>query len=74
MTHVCKINGIDRYEWLYSEAGHGKGPADGIGATVKRMADTHVARGRNIDSAKDMLAILSDSDTKILHKLVSILY
>lgn len=71
MIHVCKVNGIDQFEWLYTEAGHGKGPADGIGATVKRMADTHVARGRNVDAAKDIVALLSDSETKILYKMVS---
>jgi cell division septum initiation protein DivIVA len=28
--------------WIYTEAGHGKGPCDGIGGTVKRMADEAV--------------------------------
>ncbi|XP_078616892.1 uncharacterized protein LOC144885097 [Branchiostoma floridae x Branchiostoma japonicum] len=34
--------------WNYFEAGHGKGPCDGVGGTAKRMADDAVKR----DSAK----------------------
>lgn len=31
--------------WNYFESGHGKGPCDGLGGTVKRMADEAVRRG-----------------------------
>ncbi|CAG2209514.1 unnamed protein product [Mytilus edulis] len=31
--------------WNYFEAGHGKGPCDGLGGTIKRMADEAVKRG-----------------------------
>ena len=31
--------------WNYFEAGHGKGPGDGLGGTVKRMADEAIKRG-----------------------------
>jgi hypothetical protein len=31
--------------WNYFEAGHGKGPCDGLGWTVKRMADTATKTG-----------------------------
>ncbi len=36
--------------WDYSEAGHGKGPCDGVGGTVKRMADQAVKQGNRIQS------------------------
>ena len=39
--------------WHWLEAGHGKGPCDGIGGSVKKMAETAVKRG----------AVLSDTDT-----------
>ena len=32
--------------WNYWEAGHGKGPCDGLGGTVKRMADNAVKSGK----------------------------
>lgn len=34
--------------WTFLEAGHGKGPADGIGGAVKRSADAVVAHGGSI--------------------------
>ena len=32
--------------WNYFEAGHGKGPCDGVGGTAKRMADEAVKTGK----------------------------
>ena len=32
--------------WVYSEAGHGKGPCDGLGGTTKMIAD-NVIKQRN---------------------------
>lgn len=37
--------GFQRITWNFLEAGHGKGPADGIGAAVKRQAGSLVANG-----------------------------
>ncbi|XP_071956012.1 uncharacterized protein [Antedon mediterranea] len=43
--------------WDYFEAGHGKGPCDGIGGTVKRLADEAVKRGAAvIQDAHDFFA------------------
>ena len=39
--------------WLYLEAGHGKGPCDGVGGTAKRMAD---------DAVKQQKAVIQDAD------------
>ena len=35
-------------QWNYFEAGHGKGPCDGLGGTVKRMADEAIRQGKSI--------------------------
>lgn len=40
--------------WNFLEAGHGKGPADGVGAAVKRNADALVAKGIDIQSGAKM--------------------
>ena len=37
--------------WDYFEAGHGKGPCDGIGGTVKRLPDMATKHGQNIHDA-----------------------
>ena len=40
--------------WNYFEAGHGKGPCDGLGGTTKRMADEAVKSGKvNIQDADE---------------------
>ncbi|KAJ8048235.1 hypothetical protein HOLleu_00469 [Holothuria leucospilota] len=39
--------------WNYFESGHGKGPCDGVGGTVKRLADDAVKRGAVIQNAND---------------------
>lgn len=46
--------------WNYTEAGHGKGPMDGVGGTLKRMCDRKVAYGMDIMSSKDFINALKD--------------
>jgi len=41
--------------WNFSEAGHGKGPMDGVGGVVKRTADSLVLHGENVASVEDFL-------------------
>lgn len=43
--------------WNYFEAGHGKGPCDGVGGSVKRMADEAVRQQKaSIQDAPDFFA------------------
>ncbi|XP_041718718.2 uncharacterized protein LOC121550503 [Coregonus clupeaformis] len=44
--------GFKKVTWNFLEAGHGKGPADGIGAAVKRQADSLVAKGIDLPTGK----------------------
>ncbi|CAM4571943.1 unnamed protein product [Leuciscus chuanchicus] len=44
--------GWKKLTWNFLEAGHGKGPADGIGAAVKRRADDIIARGKDLPNAR----------------------
>ena len=42
--------------WSYLESGHGKGPCDGLGDSVKRSTDNAVKQGKvSIQSAADYL-------------------
>lgn len=51
--------GFRSITWNFLEAGHGKGPADGVGAAVKRNADSLVAKGIDIESGAKMYEELS---------------
>ena len=64
MTAKMEELGYDRICWLFSEAGHGKGPVDGVGAALKRAADQCVAHGQDIATAKAMYDKL-ESTSKI---------
>ena len=44
--------GIDA-TWNYLEVGHGKGPCDGIGGSIKRLADQAVKQGTSISDAHE---------------------
>jgi hypothetical protein len=45
--------------WNFSESGHGKGAADGVGGSVKRTADKH---GEDITNAEILLSALQRAD------------
>ena len=61
--------GFQRISWNFLEAGHGKGPADGIGAAVKRTADSMVAKGKDLPNGKVLYEELSNqqSNVKLLY-------
>lgn len=44
--------GFNKVTWNFLEAGHGKGPADGIGAAIKRTADDIVSKGMDLPNGK----------------------
>ena len=47
--------------WNYSEAGHGKGAPDGVGAVLKRTADRIIAHGKDISNCIDLVAELKNN-------------
>lgn len=50
--------------WNYFEAGHGKGPCDGVGGTAKRMADDAVKTGKaTIQDAHEFFTWASTSQS-----------
>lgn len=46
--------------WNFFEASHGKGAADGIGGSVKRLLDKKVSYGNDILDAESALTLLKD--------------
>lgn len=46
---------IKQWTWNFSISGHGKGPMDGIGGTVKRTADQVVLHGEDVTTTEDVI-------------------
>lgn len=57
--------GFQTGSWNFSEAGHGKDPADGVGGAIKRCADRLVSLNCNITSAEILYNKISQSQTHI---------
>ena len=61
-TYLHKIcPAVQHCTWNFSEAGHGKGPMDGVGGLLKRTADEYVARGNDIPSVDVFVSHLNIS-------------
>lgn len=61
VSHFPILYGAEA-RWNYFEAGHGKGPCDGLGGTTKRMADEACKTGNaTIQDAKDFFGWASES-------------
>jgi hypothetical protein len=69
INKMCQEHKIDQLEWLFSESGHGKGAPDGVGAALKRMADSYVAHSNSVLNATDFISVCSTS--KVILKLVT---
>ena len=46
--------------WNFSESGHGKGPMDGIGGTIKRTADSLVRHGKDLETINAFVRSLQE--------------
>lgn len=66
LTHKEKYG--SNATWNYFEAGHGKGPCDGVGGTVKRMADEAVNSSRvSIQDPEEFMTWAKQSTMKGVH-------
>lgn len=61
---------IGKITWNYSEAGHGKGAPDGVGAVLKRTADRMILYGKDIGTYDQFYNMIMDSVEKIIIKEV----
>ena len=57
---------IEFFTWNYTEAGHGKGPVDGIGCRPKAKADSVVAHGKDVDTFEKSVACAKSLDNVII--------
>ncbi|XP_043473611.1 uncharacterized protein LOC122505830 [Leptopilina heterotoma] len=63
---------IKRITYNFSESGHGKGPADGIGAALKRICDDEILYGRDITDLNSFLPAVTKKAKKIHVSSVSL--
>jgi hypothetical protein len=59
VNFFTKKLGFTLSTWSFSESGHGKGVADGIGGAIKRALDRQVAYGKDITEAREAFHILN---------------
>lgn len=62
---------ISRITWNYTEAGHGKGAPDGVGAVLKRTADRLVNFGRDVGDFESFCEIIKDNVESVVIKIVN---
>lgn len=55
----------NKCSWTFTEAGHGKSSADGVGAAIKSAADRAVAAGSDLPDAMSVFQKLSERASKI---------
>ncbi|PZC77517.1 hypothetical protein B5X24_HaOG203230 [Helicoverpa armigera] len=58
LNYFTKKLGLTHTTWSFSEAGHGKSLADGVGGSVKRQLDKRILYGEDITNATDAHKIL----------------
>lgn len=56
---------IKEISYNFSESGHGKGPADGIGASIKRTLDNAVKYNNDITNLDRALLVLKERESSI---------
>lgn len=65
LGHFTKEMGFESACYNFSEAGHGKSVADGVGGTVKRTADNVVLNGKDVASIEDFISACTDTKIDI---------
>lgn len=56
---------INKITYNYSESGHGKSPADGIGGNLKRLADDSVRYGNDVSNFDAFLSTLKSKTKEV---------
>jgi len=51
--------GFQSVSWNYFESAHGKGAADGVGAAIKRLADSAARQGKDVNTPHRLFEVVS---------------
>lgn len=72
ITKLKNVNpNICRVSWNYQESGHGKGAPDGIGAVIKRTADSFVRYGGDVGFFEDFWALVTKNIPNVYFEMVT---
>ncbi|XP_054280654.1 uncharacterized protein LOC128998509 [Macrosteles quadrilineatus] len=58
--------GFEKASYNFSEAGHGKSVADGVGGTIKRTADSAVNMGKDVSNLEQFMTAVSNLKIQVL--------
>lgn len=67
-----KFEQIQNITYNFSEIGHGKGPADGIGAALKRTLDDAVKYKKDLPNFNEVLSVLKEMEKSMYVSSVSL--
>lgn len=59
-SHLFEVDAT----WTWLEAGHGKGPCDGVGGAIKKKIDNVIKAGRLVRNIDEMHEALTDANVK----------
>ncbi|CAH2979454.1 unnamed protein product [Chilo suppressalis] len=62
---------IRKVSWNYQESGHGKGAPDGIGAVVKRTADSFVRYGGDVGYFEDFWSLVTKNIPNVHFEIIT---
>ena len=71
LSHLPDFGPFTSATWNFSESGHGKGAADGIGGSLKRLADRLVAEGHDIPDPRSLYESLKGKTVTELFYITS---
>lgn len=69
--YLAKRYSLKTATWNFCEAGHGKGPMDGVGAVIKRTADRIVAQGSDIPDFNTLMKCIRENTTNVIISTVT---
>ncbi|KAA0712540.1 hypothetical protein E1301_Tti019064 [Triplophysa tibetana] len=65
------LSGIKRVTWNFAEKSHGKGAPDGVGGAVKRVADSAVQGGADVQTPEHLYKLLKEKESSIKYYWIS---
>ncbi|KAA0721693.1 hypothetical protein E1301_Tti014312 [Triplophysa tibetana] len=71
LSTVPFLSGIKRVTWNFAEKSHGKGAPDGVGGAVKRVADSAVQGGADVQTPEHLYKLLKEKESSIKYYWIS---
>lgn len=71
LSTVPFLSGIKCVTWNFAEKSHGKGAPNGVGGTVKRVADSAVQGGADVLTPEHLYKLLKEKESSIKYYWIS---